>query len=55
MSDPVFVRPKKDSEFDPKRFLPRPLFESNEMPRRKPMRGCTPFPRSLSGSFSDTP
>ncbi|MBP2677580.1 MAG: hypothetical protein H6Q82_645, partial [Deltaproteobacteria bacterium] len=31
MSDPVFARPKKDPEFDPKRFLPRPLFESPEM------------------------
>ena len=31
MSDPVFARPKKDAEFDPKRFLPRPLFESPEM------------------------
>ena len=31
MSDPVFARPKKDVEFDPGRFLPRPLFESPEM------------------------
>ena len=31
MSDPVFARPEKDPEFDPKRFLPRPLFESPEM------------------------
>ena len=31
MSDPVFARPKKEFEFDPKRFLPRPLFESPEM------------------------
>ena len=31
MSDPVFARPKKDAEFDPNRFLPRPLFESPEM------------------------
>ncbi|HQT98167.1 MAG TPA: hypothetical protein PK416_09880, partial [Thermodesulfobacteriota bacterium] len=31
MSDPVFARPKKDPELDPKRFLPRPLFESPEM------------------------
>jgi quercetin dioxygenase-like cupin family protein len=31
MNDPVFARPKKDPEFDPKRFLPRPLFESPEM------------------------
>jgi quercetin dioxygenase-like cupin family protein len=31
MSDPVFARPKKDAEFDPKRFLPSPLFESPEM------------------------
>ncbi len=31
MSEPVFSRPKKDPEFDPKRFLPRPLFDSPEM------------------------
>lgn len=31
MSDPVFARPKKDREFDSKRFLPRLLFESPEM------------------------
>jgi quercetin dioxygenase-like cupin family protein len=31
MSGPVFARPEKDPEFDPKRFLPRPLFESPEM------------------------
>ena len=31
MSLPVFARPKKDPEFDPNRFLPRPLFESPEM------------------------
>lgn len=31
MSDPVFVRPMENAEFDPKRFLPTPLFESPEM------------------------
>ena len=31
MSAPVFARPKDHPEFDPTRFLPRPLFESPEM------------------------
>lgn len=31
MSDPVFARPKKHAEFDPKRFLPSALFDSPEM------------------------
>lgn len=31
MSDPVFSRPKEHPEFDPKRFLPRPLFECPEL------------------------
>ena len=28
MSDPVFARPEKDPEFDPKWFLPRPLLRA---------------------------
>jgi quercetin dioxygenase-like cupin family protein len=31
MSDPVFARLKENVEFDPKRFLPKALFESPEM------------------------
>ena len=31
MSDPVFARPKEKVEYDPKRFLPQPLFECPEM------------------------
>jgi quercetin dioxygenase-like cupin family protein len=31
MSDPVFARPKEKPEFDPSRFLPKPLFECPEM------------------------
>ncbi len=31
MSDPVFARPMEHAEFDPKRFLPSPLFDRPEM------------------------
>ena len=31
MSDPVFARPDQNPDFDPIRFLSRPLFESPEM------------------------
>ncbi len=31
MTAPVFARPKEKVEFDPKRFLPKPLFECGEM------------------------
>jgi len=31
MPAPVFARPKEKVTFDPKRFAPRPLFESPEM------------------------
>lgn len=31
MAAPVFARPKENVEFDPKRFLAKPLFECDEM------------------------
>ncbi len=31
MTAPVFARPKEKVEFDPQRFLPKPLFECAEM------------------------
>lgn len=31
MSDPLFARPEEVVEFDPKRFLPKVLFEAPEM------------------------